>query len=686
MKRKLILVFIVPAIFFIISLLTLKDYGISWDEPIHFYRGHAYLHFFLTGNTNFSDLPKIRDHMPKREGFTLSEDPIYQDVNPTRRSYYQNEDLTYEYWMIHDAGHPVINDELAALSNYIFFQKLGITGDIESHHLFNILTSTLLVAIVSIFAYQISGTLAAIISSVTVATYPLFFAESKFNIKDPPEAAFFTLTIWSFWMSLKKGNWKWLLLSVISFSIAFGTKFNILFIPIIIIPYVFIRYLLEIKNGAKSVIIKLKKVSFAYWLILIISPAIILGIFFASWPYLWQDPVVNFLKIFGYYKDIGTGFEYQPGYYLWKFNLYPAFWILITTPPIVILLFFAGIFYSLKSKDKEKTPILWLIWFVVPILRVTIPGSSLYGGVRQIMEYIPALALVAGLGATFILNNIKSNFLKGVFFLTIVVSTLLPIIKYHPNQNVYFNFLIGGIRGAKERQIPYWGNSFGNAYWQAIQWLNENAPLGSRLAFIQATGLSLPRIMLRNDLEYWNNYWSGIKREGEYLLELTHNDPVKVYEYAWNYVDRILIPAYEVKVDGVAIAKIWKNDLEHTKEEYKKGESLYKGAVEITTEGDQIIADPKDIVNLSRFIVEYEEKPNCSEVKGSVSYSPDDTNWINMNEPVPFYQISTLESLSNGKMTYFFAGEKASKVRYVSAVKNSCIFNIKKISLFVFEK
>ena len=47
---------IIPLVFLIGGIVTLSDYGFNSDEPFHFYRGQAYLHFFLTGKKDYQDL------------------------------------------------------------------------------------------------------------------------------------------------------------------------------------------------------------------------------------------------------------------------------------------------------------------------------------------------------------------------------------------------------------------------------------------------------------------------------------------------------------------------------------------------------------------------------------------------------------------------------------------------------
>ena len=529
--KRFAVVLLIPCLFLLAALFTLKDYWVSWDESEHLLRGQAYLYYFLTGNKRYP-------------------------VGEEKASYFQNDSLPPEHWLVADTGHPPLNGILAALSNYIFHQKLRILGDIESHHLFNIVTSVILVFAVSVFAYLAHGKFVALVSGAVLSLYPLFFSEAHFNIKDPPQAAFYALTILFFWLSLRKKNHWWLLAAAVSFAISLSIKFNIIFLPLIIIPYLFFRFYPKFN---------FRKIPKSFIWVLVFSPLIVGIIFFGSWPFLWQDPIVNFIKTINYYIGVGTGFETQPGYFIAGFNLYPIFWILITTQSIVLVLAFFGIVFVARDKEKERTSLLWLFWFLTPIVRVTVPGISIYGGVRQIMEFIPAMALLAGLGASYLIQKLKLTIYKYLFILITFILLLIPIVKYHPHENVYFNFLVGGLKGAKEKNIPYWGNSYGNAYKEAFDWLKENARPNSKVALVEGTSLNIPRIAIGLNLDYSNDHWSGDKKKGEYLVELTYNNPVRYYPEAWDYVEKFLVPVYEVKVDGVAIAKVWKNDLEHTK-------------------------------------------------------------------------------------------------------------------------
>lgn len=648
--------FLLSIAFFVIQLLTLKDYGPSWDETLHFSRGQAYLNFFLTGTKQYP-------------------------TDSARRSFYQLDYHNGDFWFKENGGHPPINDILAATSNYIFYQKLNLLDDIASYHLFNIFVSSLLIFIIAYFSYQTFGFFASLISSLTLATYPLFFSEAHFNIKDPAEASFFAGCIWAFYNSLKKGNILWLILSIVFFTLGLGTKFNILFLPIIILLYLVIRYRSLLLNQ-KYLISSVAKIPKRYLFLLILSPLISLIILTLSWPYLWYSFPNNFVNVLKYYEHIGTAVNYQPeSFYLLGFNTFPIQWIIYTTPLVVLFLASFGAYAAVKYKDiRNNVTILWLLWVIIPILRVTYPGTSIYGGIRQILEFLPPLALLSGLGGSFLLNFLsrRVNFLTKRLFSIIIILTLFIwptyiLLKMYPNQNVYFNHLIGGLKGAKEKNFPSWGNSYGNAYLQGVNWLNQNAEKGAKVSLIQGIEINTPDILYRPDINVNNGNWSGIDRKGEYLMELTFNDTGKSFYYTWEYVETFLKPLHEIKVDGVAILKIWKNDLDHTRSEYRSSEKSFTGEIKIQRQKNMLVIVLDRQVFLSRIFLQFNPRVDCSLItNGFFETSLEGIKWIREKDYFPFPQVRDQYNLKGNLITFNFAARKAQFIRVIFDSDNSC--------------
>lgn len=689
-----IVALVLSFIYFIAAYLTLSDYGISWDETIHFRRGQAYLHYFLTGDLDYRKMPEVN--------FQGTDGDPAKMLEP-RRSFYQNDFHNGEYFLENDSGHPPLNGELAALANYIFFQKLGVIDDVSSHHLFNILASAFLVFIVVFFAVENFGIFAGIISFLSLATYPLFWAESHFNIKDPPEAAFFAATIWAFMRATGKNRIGWIFAAFIFFALALGTKFNILFLPVILVPYLFLRYRKNLHLLSNQFLDNFKK----YFLVTVGGLVLTAAIFIGTWPYLWQNWPGNLLQIFEFYRGIGTGASYQPeSFFLFGFNTFPLQWIMFTSPPLTLALFILGITAVVLNKGgRNLVGILIVLWFLVPVIRAIIPGSVIYGGIRQIMEFLPAMALLSGLGAWQIVlwckqismgKRFKKYFILAVqiFLILLFIWPVSILAKFHPNENVYFNSLIGGLSGAKELNFPSWGNSFGNAYFQGIKWINQNAEKEARVALLQGTLANAPLIYFRPDIKYVpgvgdlgkKNFFSGIEREGEYLMELTFNDSGKDFFYRWEYVEKFLDPVYELKVDGVAILKIWKNDLDHTNPEMKFAPITFNGLVNITTDSHFLYLDLEKNVNISTVEIDYDITNSCTPLKtGFVETSLNRTDWIKEKDAIPQYQINGTLNLQDGKIIYYLAGREATYIRFALDSKSSCIFNNPRIKIISLE-
>src|SRR3990167_10265356 len=156
MKQRLtlLIVLFIPALSLLIGIWTLGHYGINWDEPYHYRRGQAFLHFFLTGKKTYEGLPKypplagdsdnpgFRDAEKNWE--ELKENPGLSDPE-FRRSFYQDDSWNGEYFIDIEKsyGHPPLNGILASVFNKVFYQKLGLLGDLESYRLFIVVAVSL---------------------------------------------------------------------------------------------------------------------------------------------------------------------------------------------------------------------------------------------------------------------------------------------------------------------------------------------------------------------------------------------------------------------------------------------------------------------------------------------------------------------------------------------------------------
>ncbi len=566
--RNRIVYWIFPLLFLIISLFTLSDYGLNWDSAKHFRKGQAYLHYILTGEDTYESLPDYPSLNPETgpgpqdwEPYEVGQGRIYEEAvwegwPGRKRSFYQADGAGYINMIeggLDGYSHPAGNDLFAAITNYMFFQKFHILGDYEAHNLFIVLISFVSVLAVSYFAYREFGKIASLLTGFFYAFYPLFFAEAHFNIKDPVITSYISLTIITFYYAIKNMSYKLVFLASVFAGLGLSTKLNIVFVPVIILPWLLL-YLIKTRRKLRN--------NIKFYLSFIFIPIISFAVFVLTWPYLWHSILVGTVEMMLYYIEVGSGrnLEVYRDFIFGGINFYPLYYIFVTTPLGMLLLFWLGFLISVYRLLKRKGEIylLILIWFLFPIVRVSIGAATIYGGVRQIMEFLPAMALSSALGGQFIFNKIKSKCVA-VFILTVVaLSMAWEMVSIHPNQNVYFNQLVGGLKGAVNKNIPYWGNSFGNAYLQGILWLNKNAEPNSKVSNILFLSKELPFQNLRSDLSLSNSYFSSDQKLGEYIIELWGYEvgqDNESYQYVVNNIDSV----YEINVQGAPILKIWRN-------------------------------------------------------------------------------------------------------------------------------
>jgi hypothetical protein len=357
-------------------------------------------------------------------------------------------------------------------------------------------------------------------------------------------------------------------------------------------------------------------------------------------------------------------------------------------------------------KEKHKLAIFIFIWFFLPILRVSLPDAGIYGGVRQIMEYIPAMAILSGIGAVMlrkvlinklkITDSKKSSLIISIILIALFIPITLKLASIHPNESVYFNPLIGGLKGAKEQNITEWGESLGNPNKQAMQWLDEHAEKDAKLATNFGLGSSIPTIFLRPDIKFTNAYRSVLERKGEYIIGLTHQTGFED-TYFFQYLDRFLIPLYEAKVDGVPIVRVWKNDIEHTKEKYKDIVLMPENPM-LTVKEDHVDMNIGKKVNLAKMIIKFKDRKclsggtinhavdsSASDIlnEGSVGVSEDNNNWQVLDGDLRVQSfLSTTTRLENGDFIYYFAAVKAQYVTINYNPLNSCFKDIENVDIY----
>lgn len=698
--------FFLPLLFFIIGLATLYDYGMNWDSPIHFARGQAYLRYILTGKTNYNDLPSFcmnEGNLISRVDYKTGE--ICDRHRRVRVSEYESPLLDFNSWVAKSVyGHPSFSDIILAISNNIFFKYLGWVEDINAYHLYSLFTTFLLALTVSIWIKQTFGAFASIIAVLTIYTFPLLAGEQHFNVKDPPMAAFFTISLYLFWLSIVKKKALYLVLSALAGGASFGTKFNFVFAPFILLPWIMAYGVMLLRTKtARSVLTK--KMLFAASL----YPAVVFLVFFLSWPALWENPLKNIPQVFRYYQDIGgSTCAYSRFTFLWLANcsqLTTLKYFIYTLPSFSLFLFAVGFIASITQfKKKGYVTVLWLSFFIITLMRVTLPVSNIYGGLRQIMEFVGPFAMITGIGTLFLRDLITKALVKlssgkvlqrktivlGVSILLGLgyVPITIELVRLHPNENVYFNSFIGGLKGAAEKNFPGYGNTYGNAYLQGVKWLNQNAEPGAKLALVSGLGQNLSRSQLRYDIDFANNYRSGYNQEGEYLMLLVTGNEAWTETFRHKYLS-LLEPLYDLSVDSVSLLIIWKNDENFLKDGVNLDSQIERGInIKFAKEESkkEIIIELNGSKNLKGLGLTFPSQECKDSMIGTKIYiSTNGSEYIQKAEGINNFTDREILGY-NADFVYLFPGDKAQYIKVIPPESYSCELSTINFSVFTFAR
>lgn len=241
-----------------------------------------------------------------------------------------------------------------------------------------------------------------------------------------------------------------------------------------------------------------------------IGPLIIYGILagafaYATWPFLWGNPIANFWEA----ASLMINFKHS-GLVLYRGDIYyprdipldyfPNLAFIQFTEP-AILLGLAGIlaylFGSLIRKQILSRDLLAIfLWLVVPMGMYLAMKPPLYDNFRQLLFITPPLFIFAALALDRLTAWVKPDLVKLLILIGVILPGIHGIITLHPHQYVYYNSFVGGVGGAQGYYATdYWGASTK----EAIQHVNEIADLNASVGIWPYEFLAEP--FARKDLQ-----------------------------------------------------------------------------------------------------------------------------------------------------------------------------------------
>jgi hypothetical protein len=495
----------------------INDYGLTWDFHFHFFGGGH-----LLGYTWQQLEPRIFPYVEPdpRNAWNLPYGPIMS--MPPVASFM----LLYRLW------HLLPADNAYNLPIILW----GVAG----------------IAIVYIFVKQAFSSRIAILAGIFIALTPRFFADMHNNMKDVPSAVAFALNMWLLWRLVRFRRPIDLLWAAFAFAIAFNVKINSIYIPAVYAVWILLTHLSIFKMQS---LFRHEKILLWY---VFLAPLTALGL----WSLFWPHPIAQLIQAYSTF-GIGTnnievllnGSWYCSGSTVpWY---YPYWYLAITTPVLVLALFFIGLIRLIRR--IKPIGVLLLLWLFLPLSRYFIPTIGVIDGIRHFEEVVFPIAVIAALGFDAVLTFIHR--IKGVriFAPILMIGTVLYLLFtvawYHPYQITYFNELVGGAAGAFGKyDLDYWGTS----QKAAIVWINTHAPKNANVYIAMAPDIA--GTYLRPDL--LTNLNKVTLDKSDFVVILNRQSFYYRFYYIFEYILRHA-PVYTVRLHDTPLTWIYDNKAEH---------------------------------------------------------------------------------------------------------------------------
>ncbi len=506
---------IVVLLIFIFSVLlriwNLNEMGRTWDEAEYIEPGYKLVELLKKGDFNNSYFYTTYNHPPLVKylyGLTahLDVESISKDGNPIFRY-----DYTY-----------------SRLQSAILF-SLGV-------------------AIVVMIGWKISNPVVGILSGIILAMLPFSLGLSQLVTTESLKIFIYPLTVYVYILLVEKFSWEKILAAGIVTGLALQTKqSNFLVIPMLGAMFFFQYKQLKVKQKAKFLTSRIKAIIFVSLIGIVVFILI------------WPQVLFHFKEIYAIHQRLWN-VHFSPK--IWQITLsppeiffgrliltpifyYPVYFF-ITTPLLILCLFFAGVRGIFKKRSIYLFSI--LLWFLLPY------SLSIYSwrqhGLRYIIEIYPAIAIISAIGFDFIVQKFTKKLIyKLLLFISVIFYLFLNLWNIKPYYLDYFNELVGGVNTVYKHklfQIGWWGDGVREAGMYVI----KNAPRGS------SVGLAISPIHVSSPMPMLNVQKYNSHKKYDYVIVNTYN--VLREGFDDSFIKNNYNSVYFVKADEAILATVYK--------------------------------------------------------------------------------------------------------------------------------
>jgi len=456
------------------GLFVFRDYGFSWDEPLFYDYGDA-LGYAYSPRAWFSGNFEINNSYGSSGDDHKTRGPAYLLL--AREPVYLLEALGLDKA---SAWH---------LINFLFFQ-LGVY-----------------------FFYRLASRWvkpsSALAASALFSWQPLLWGHAFINPKDPPFLVFFLASVCLGFEMVDRLSDE---------ALSNRQKLSIVLIPALLLGITTSIRVLGPLAGLlvfTYALFKLGKRIATFIPHFALYGVIALLVMFATWPFLWEDPLARFLEVTQFMSDNPTNLSVLFGSEVFRAGELPRRYLpfmlatTLTEPvwPLFFIGFLTGYFNLLKQRKNlsvslRETPsaeswislrssidattirnnfvslTLVLLWFVLPVAYVLIRRPSMYDGLRHFLFILPPVFIFTGFTFEFLIDHIAIYWLRAVLIFLLLLPGFSGIIQLHPYEYTYYNSFVAGTGGVfRQYETDYWLTCYKEAMQQLDQTVDQPANL-----------------------------------------------------------------------------------------------------------------------------------------------------------------------------------------------------------------
>ncbi len=428
----------------VVALLTFRDYGLSWDDYVHSEYGDLLLEFYASG---------FRD----------------------RRA------LSWVNLYYYGGGF----DLLAALA-----AKVLPFTPFETRRLMGAAVGILGLLVTWRIGRRIGGPPAGLLALVLLAACPLYYGHMFMNPKDSPFAVAMAIFLFGLVRALQeypRPSIPTVALVGIGFGLSFGSRIMGAFGAIAALAAVALIFAAEARaDGGRPAGARLGR------FLLALVPAVLLA--YAVMALIWPWSVVDPLNPFRAAEYFSHFFE-KPWDELFGGRLIPVpdmprsyvpTLLALKLPEIFSVLGFCGAAGALVAAARRDVAASRRAVFLLLALAALLPLAitvalrpAMYNGIRHFVFVLPPLAALGGLAGVVLADAAgrRSRFAPVAVVAAVAIGIAFPVVamtRLHPYEYTHFNWLAGGVAGARDRyMLDYWGLAFKQASQQLLAKLAE---------------------------------------------------------------------------------------------------------------------------------------------------------------------------------------------------------------------